>query len=78
VCSSDLLLYFAQVVADTGALTALHMVPMQARKLRLHHASTADSKWMRAVLERISHRFKSRISLRPDGTLILQPSDIQV
>ncbi len=67
------LLYFAQVAADTGALAALRMVPMQARKLRLHRASTADSQWMRSVLERISHRFKSQISHQPDGTLMLQP-----
>jgi poly-gamma-glutamate capsule biosynthesis protein CapA/YwtB (metallophosphatase superfamily) len=67
------LLYFASVAADTGALTALQMVPMQARKMRLCHASTADSEWMRAVLERISPRPGSQISRQPDGTLILQP-----
>jgi poly-gamma-glutamate capsule biosynthesis protein CapA/YwtB (metallophosphatase superfamily) len=67
------LLYFAQVVADTGALTALRMVPMQARKMRLCHASTEDGRWLRAVLERISHRFRSHISLQPDGTLVLHP-----
>jgi poly-gamma-glutamate capsule biosynthesis protein CapA/YwtB (metallophosphatase superfamily) len=67
------LLYFASVAADTGALAALHMVPMQAAKMRLRHASTADSQWMRAVLERISHRFGSQISHQPDGPLILQP-----
>ena len=59
------LLYFASLAADTGALTALRMVPMQARKMRLHHANAADSRWMHAVLERISHRH--------DGALILHP-----
>ena len=29
------LLYFASVAPDTGSLTALRMVPMQARKMRL-------------------------------------------
>lgn len=67
------LLYFASVAADTGALATLHMVPMQARKMRLCHAATADRRWMRAVLERISHRFGTRISHRSDGALILQP-----
>jgi len=67
------LLYFASLAADTGTLTALRMVPMQARKMRLHYASAADSRWMRAVLERISHRFGSRISHQPDGALILRP-----
>lgn len=41
--------------------------------MRLSHASTEDGRWLRAVLERISHRFRSQISLQPDGTLILQP-----
>jgi poly-gamma-glutamate capsule biosynthesis protein CapA/YwtB (metallophosphatase superfamily) len=67
------LLYFASVAADTGRLTALRMVPMQARQMRLCHASTADSQWLRAMLEQSSHRFGSRISQQPDGSLILHP-----
>jgi len=65
------LLYFPSVAADTGALDALRMVPMQARKMRLCHANTADSQWLRLVLERISRDFGTRISRQPDGTLIL-------
>ena len=67
------LLYFASLAADTGTLAALHMVPMQASKMRLRHASTADSQRLQAVLERISRRFGTRISRQPDGALILQP-----
>jgi poly-gamma-glutamate capsule biosynthesis protein CapA/YwtB (metallophosphatase superfamily) len=67
------LLYLASVTADTGALAALHMVPMQAKNMQLRHASTADSRWMRAALERVSQPFGSRIRHRPDGTLILRP-----
>jgi poly-gamma-glutamate synthesis protein (capsule biosynthesis protein) len=67
------LLYFASLAAGTGTLAALRMVPMQAKNMRLRHASAADSQWMAAVLERISHRFGSRISHQPDGTLILRP-----
>jgi poly-gamma-glutamate capsule biosynthesis protein CapA/YwtB (metallophosphatase superfamily) len=67
------LLYFASVAADTGALAALRMVPMQARQMRLCRASTEDARWLRAVLERISHRFGSQITLQPDGTLVLHP-----
>jgi hypothetical protein len=65
--------YFSSVAADTGTLAALRMVPMQARKMRLCHANTADSEWMRRVLEWISHGFGSRISCQPDGALILRP-----
>jgi poly-gamma-glutamate capsule biosynthesis protein CapA/YwtB (metallophosphatase superfamily) len=67
------LLYLASVTASTGTLAALHMVPTRARNMRLRHASTTDSQWMRAALERISQPFGSRIRYRPDGTLILQP-----
>jgi len=67
------LLYLASVTAGTGTLAALHMVPMQARNMRLRHASTADSQWMRTTLEQASRRFGSQIRHRPDGTLILQP-----
>jgi poly-gamma-glutamate capsule biosynthesis protein CapA/YwtB (metallophosphatase superfamily) len=67
------LLYFASVAADTGGLAALRMLPMQARQMRLCHASTADSQWLRAVLEQSSHRFGSRIGQQPDGSLVLHP-----
>ena len=63
--------YFPSLAADTGALDALRMVPMQARKMRLCHASTAGSQWLRLVLERISRDFGTRISRQPGGTLIL-------
>ncbi len=65
------LLYFPSLAADTGALDALRMVPMQVRKMRLCHANTADSQWLRLVLERISRDFGTRVSRQPDGTLIL-------
>jgi poly-gamma-glutamate synthesis protein (capsule biosynthesis protein) len=67
------LLYFASLAADTGALAALRMVPMQAKNMRLHDASAADSAWLADVLNRVSHRFGSHISHQPDGALILRP-----
>jgi poly-gamma-glutamate capsule biosynthesis protein CapA/YwtB (metallophosphatase superfamily) len=66
------LLYFASVTPDAGMLAALQMVPMQARKMRLCHASAPDSEWLRAVLETVSHDFGSRISREPDGVLVLR------
>jgi poly-gamma-glutamate capsule biosynthesis protein CapA/YwtB (metallophosphatase superfamily) len=67
------LLYFASVAADTGALAALRIAPMQARQMRQCRASTEDTRWLRAVLERISHRFGSPITPQPDGTFVLHP-----
>ena len=49
------------------------MVPMQARNMRLRHASTADSRWLAATLGQISREFGSRVDHRPDGRLIVQP-----
>ncbi len=68
------LLYFASIAPGTGELAALTMVPMQARNMRLRHASTADSRWLADTLGRISRGFGSRIEHRPDGRLILHPS----
>jgi Bacterial capsule synthesis protein PGA_cap len=66
--------YFVSVAPDTGTLAALQMVPMQARKMRLHRAKAADSEWRAMVLERISRGFGSRIDRQPGGTLVLHPT----
>jgi len=65
------LLYFADLVPGTGTLAALRIVPMQARQMRLRHASTADRQWLARTLDRISRPFGSRIEGRPGGTLEL-------
>jgi len=49
-------------------------VPMQARNMRLRHASAADSQWLADTLGRISRGFGSLIEHRPDGRLILHPA----
>jgi poly-gamma-glutamate capsule biosynthesis protein CapA/YwtB (metallophosphatase superfamily) len=68
------LLYFASLTPGTGTLQALRMVPMRSRKMRLQHASPADSRWLAATLTRISREFGSRVELQPDGTLLLHPA----
>ena len=65
------LLYFATLRRGTGQLTELRMVPMQVRKMRLHHTRPADSKWLAAILDRISRPGGSRVTLDPGGTLSL-------
>jgi poly-gamma-glutamate synthesis protein (capsule biosynthesis protein) len=67
------LLYFASLTPGTGTLQALRMVPMRAQKMRLRHASPADSRWLAATLSRISGGFGSQIEHQPDGTLLLRP-----
>jgi poly-gamma-glutamate capsule biosynthesis protein CapA/YwtB (metallophosphatase superfamily) len=66
------LLYFASVTPGTGELAALVMVPMQARNMRLRHASAADAEWLAATLGTISRGFGSRIERQPGGGLILR------
>ena len=68
------LLYLASVEPDTGTLDALRMVPMQASRMRLRHASSGDSEWLRAVLEAISSGFGCRVSRLPDGVLVVRPT----
>ena len=66
------LLYFASLHPGTGALAALRMAPMQARKLRLRRAPQADARWLATAMERASSRFGSRVDLQPDGLLALR------
>jgi poly-gamma-glutamate capsule biosynthesis protein CapA/YwtB (metallophosphatase superfamily) len=65
------LLYFAAVDADTGELSALRMVPFQARQMRLHRASDHDNSWLATTLSRVSRRFGARVGEASQGTLAL-------
>ncbi len=66
------LLYLASIDTGTGRLAALRMLPMQARNMRLRHASTTDTEWLRSVLERASRQFETRVDRVPDDTLALR------
>jgi poly-gamma-glutamate synthesis protein (capsule biosynthesis protein) len=68
--------YLASVEADTGRLAQLQMAPLQARQMRLHHASSEDAEHLRSVLDRISRDFGSRIARNPDGMLQLRSEEI--
>jgi poly-gamma-glutamate capsule biosynthesis protein CapA/YwtB (metallophosphatase superfamily) len=68
------LLYFASLRRGTGELAELRMVPMQARKLRLHPAGEQDRRWLAATIGRISRPFGARVELAPDGALVLRPA----
>jgi poly-gamma-glutamate capsule biosynthesis protein CapA/YwtB (metallophosphatase superfamily) len=67
------LMYFASLRRGTGELAELWMVPMQARKLRLSHASGPDRRWLAATLGQISRPFGGVVELAPDGLLVLHP-----
>jgi poly-gamma-glutamate synthesis protein (capsule biosynthesis protein) len=65
------LLYLASLRAPTGELAGLRMSPMQARRMRLRHASPADARWLRDTLQRASRGYGVDIDVTPDGTLAL-------
>ena len=65
------LLYLPRLDQVSGELVELRMAPFQARRLRLHRASSGDARWLRRVLDKVSRRFGSRIDLGPDGLLTL-------
>jgi poly-gamma-glutamate capsule biosynthesis protein CapA/YwtB (metallophosphatase superfamily) len=63
-------LYFASLAPD-GALSALQMVAMRVRRMRLERAGREDTEWLRETLEGVSHGFGTRIAARGAGTLAL-------
>jgi poly-gamma-glutamate capsule biosynthesis protein CapA/YwtB (metallophosphatase superfamily) len=66
------LLYLPRLNPTSGELVELRMAPLQARQMRLHRASRRDAVWLRAVLDKASRRFGSRIDLGSDGMLSLR------
>jgi poly-gamma-glutamate synthesis protein (capsule biosynthesis protein) len=62
-------MYFASFDQDAGAVQGLRIIPMQARTMRLRHASQADSAWLRQILNEISRPFGTRIDAGSAGTL---------
>jgi len=66
------LLYLVSVQPQTGNLIALRMAPMQARQMRLRHASSEDAQWLRSVLNRISRDFGVGVDPEPDGMLAVR------
>lgn len=65
------LLYLPKLDPATGELAELGMVPLRARQMRLHRASSNEAAWLRRILDKVSRRFGSRIELGPDGLLSL-------
>ncbi len=67
----DLRLLYLAVLADDGRLIALRMVPLQARRLRLRRASTADAAWLAADLTAAAPGVGSPVEATGDGELRL-------
>lgn len=61
------LLYLLTVDSADGSGTALRIVPMQAHRLRLHHASHQDAVWLSDILNSVGREFGTRFDLEPGG-----------
>jgi poly-gamma-glutamate capsule biosynthesis protein CapA/YwtB (metallophosphatase superfamily) len=66
------LLYFASIDRGSGDLTALHLVPMAARRMRLERASRDDAEWLRSTVDEASRPFGTRIYGADDGTFTVR------
>ena len=61
-------MYFPRLDRNTGELIALHMTPLQIRRMQLVRPSAQDRDWLRARLADVSMDFGCEISAAPDGT----------
>lgn len=66
------LMYLPTVDPATGRVTALRMLCLQSRGMRLRRASDPDVRAVHAILQRISGRFRTGIDLGADGWLALR------
>jgi poly-gamma-glutamate capsule biosynthesis protein CapA/YwtB (metallophosphatase superfamily) len=64
------LLFLVTLDSDSGALVEARMVPLQARRMRLEHASTTDVGWLQAQLDRVSHPYGTSIVRGPFGLAV--------
>lgn len=69
------LMFFATLCAATGELAALHMTPMQIKRMTLNKPSHADAMWLRDTLERVNGSYRTHVDLGTDGTLFLRWGD---
>lgn len=68
------LAYFVSVDPGSGKLIDLHVMPLQARQMRLRYAGPEDSAWLQEILDSISRGFGTRFDLQSDGMLALRRS----
>jgi poly-gamma-glutamate synthesis protein (capsule biosynthesis protein) len=60
------LMYFPTIIAATGTIVDLRMVPMQIRNFKLQRAATADVRWLSDTINRESRRFGVHVDRRED------------
>jgi poly-gamma-glutamate synthesis protein (capsule biosynthesis protein) len=68
------LLYLASVEAGTGRLVELRMTPLQAFRLGLRRASSADAAWLRAMLDSAGAELSPPVELTGGDLLLRGPA----
>lgn len=66
-------MYLPSLDRATGRLVELRMAVMQARRLRLVHAGSDDTRWVRDLLRRLSEPDLDAIELGAGGLLTVRP-----
>jgi poly-gamma-glutamate synthesis protein (capsule biosynthesis protein) len=66
------LLWFATLEPTSGAMVELRMAVVQARQMRLRHASSSDREWLREALDAVSRDFGVHVDLDGAGMLALR------
>ena len=66
------LLYFASIERDSGNLSALRMMPMRMRRMRLEHVTSDEATWLRSTVEEMSQRFDTHVDSASGGFLTVR------
>jgi poly-gamma-glutamate synthesis protein (capsule biosynthesis protein) len=66
------LMYLPELEAGTGRLLRLELVATRMKRFRVQRASTAEARWLCAVLDREGARFGTRALLEAEGRIELQ------
>ncbi len=65
------LMYFLQLDGPTGQCLSARLVPMQMRRFRLQRASSSDSQWLCALLNRLGSPSGTHLKLAEDDSILL-------
>lgn len=65
-------MYLVRVDPNDGRLVEARWIPLQSRRLRLQHATEADTKWLCSLLNRLEAPFQARVQVESDLSLTLQ------
>jgi poly-gamma-glutamate synthesis protein (capsule biosynthesis protein) len=65
-------MYFPTLDSDTGRLLRVELIPTQMKRLRVQRASAADSRWLRALIDREGRRFGTSTEAAEDHGLELR------